>query len=128
MSIEFMDPAGLPKTGYSHVAVVTGGKTIYISGQVANDGNGNIVGENLDQQLRQVFANVQTALAGAGAGLEHVVKLNTYVVGMTPQDVATFREIRGEVFGDLRPASTLVDTGALADPAFLVEIEVIAAV
>lgn len=126
MAIEFIDPEGLAKTGYSHVAVVTGGKTIYVSGQVAADPAGNPVGENFSEQLRQVFANVKTALAGANAGLEHVVKLNTYVVGMTPEHVATFREIRGEVFGSLRPASTLVDTGALADPAFLVEIEVIA--
>lgn len=127
MSIEFIDPDGLVKTGYSHVAVVTGGKTIYLSGQVAADKNGNPVGETFAEQLDQVFANVKTALAGAGVGLEHVVKLNTYVVGMTPEHVSKFREVRGEVFGELRPASTLVDTGALADPAYLVEIEVIAA-
>ncbi len=128
MTIEFHDPDGLAKTGYSHVAVVTGGKTIYVSGQVAADASGKPVGDSFDAQLRQVFANIQTALAGVGAALEHVVKLNTYVVGMTPAHVTAFREIRGEVFGDLRPASTLVDTGALADPAYLVEVEVIAAI
>jgi len=128
MSIQFIDPDGLAKTGYSHVAMVSGGKTVYVSGQVSADKNGNPLGENFEAQLRQTFANVQTALAGAGATLAHVAKMNTYVVGMTPAHVTAFREIRGEVFGDLRPASTLVDTGALADPAYLVEVEVIAAI
>jgi len=128
MTIEFIDPTGLAKTGYSHVAVVSGGRTIYISGQVSANENGNPVGESFEEQLRQTFANVQTALAGAGATLAHVAKMNTYVVGMTPSHVTAFRQIRGEVFGDLRPASTLVDTGALADPAYLVEVEVIAAI
>ncbi|MGB7181985.1 MAG: Rid family hydrolase [Burkholderiaceae bacterium] len=128
MSIKFLDPDGLAKAGYSHVAVVTGGKTIFISGQVAADAQGKVVGDSFEAQLRQVFANIQLALAGADAGLGDVVKLTTYVVGLNPARVTAFRQIRGEVFGDLRPASTLVDTGALADPAFLVEVEVIAAI
>jgi enamine deaminase RidA (YjgF/YER057c/UK114 family) len=128
MSIEFIDPDGLARTGYSHVAVVTGGKTIYVSGQVSANQKGEPVGETFEAQLRQTFANVQTALAGAGATLAHVAKMNTFVVGMTPEHVSAFRKIRGEVFGDYRPASTLVDTGALADPAYLVEVEVIAAI
>lgn len=126
MAFEFIDSDKLAPAGYSHVAVVTGGTTIYVSGQVSSDVEGNSVSDDFEEQIRQVFANLQFALAAAGATFEHIVKLNSYVVGMNTERVAVFRRVRGELFGTHKPTSTLVDTGALVNPKYLVEIEAIA--
>src|SRR5262245_25794289 len=66
---------------YSHVVVVEGGKTtIFVSGQLARDGAGNVVGaKDMRAQIRQVGENVKAALAAAGATLADIVKTNTYV-------------------------------------------------
>jgi len=128
MATQFLNPDGLSAATYSHVAVVKGGQTVYISGQVSANEKGELVGDTFEAQTRQVFANLQTALAAAGAGLEHLAKLTTFVVGLDAEKVTIFRTVRGELFGDYRPTSTLVDTGALAGPGFMIEIEAIAVI
>ena len=127
MSTTFINPDGLFKANFSHVAVTTGGTLIHVSGQVAADQSGRVVGKTFEEQTHQVFENLRIALAAAGAGFEHIVKMNIYVVGLTAERLASFREIRSEFLGTHQPASTLVETGALVNPAFQLEVEVVAA-
>lgn len=130
MTIERSNPPGLSKpTGYSHVAVVSGSRQIHISGQVALDAAGNLVGKgDLAAQTEQVFQNLRAALASAGADFSHVFKMVAYVVGLTPEMLPAVRGVRARYFGDgPYPASTLVGVTALVNPDLLIEIEVVAA-
>ena len=126
--IQRMNPPGLSTpTGYSHVVSARGGRTIYIAGQVALDAKGQLVGDgDLAAQTRQVFANLEVALKAAGATFDDVVKLNTYMRDAT--QVQMIRDVRGKYFTKALPASTLVEVSRLANPGFLVEIEVVAVV
>ena len=102
-------------------------KTIYISGQIALDKEGKVVGEgDMKAQAEQVFKNLQAALSAAGATFKDVVKMNTYVTDMS--QVQAIRDIRARYFGETTPASTLVQVVHLARPELMVEIEVIAVV
>lgn len=127
-AIERMNPPGLSTpTGYSHVVSARGGRTIYIAGQVALDAKGQLVGKgDLAAQTRQVFENLSIALKAAGATFANVVKANTYMLDAS--QVAVVREIRPKYFSGDLPASTLVQVPRLANPDFLIEIEVIAVV
>lgn len=125
----FIAPSALAAApGYTQVVEVSGGRTLYISGQVALDAAGQIVGVgDVRAQLEQVFANLQAALAAAGATLAHVVKLNIYVLDMAA--LPTLREVRDRYVNvQAPPASTLVEVRRLAREEFLVEIEAIASV
>jgi reactive intermediate/imine deaminase len=115
-------------TGYTHVVEVSGAtRTIYISGQVALDASGSLVGAgDMKAQAEQVFKNLQAALAAAGAKFSDVVKMNTYLTDV--QQAPAVREVRARYFGATTPASTLVQVVHLARPEFMLEIEVIAAV
>ena len=126
--IQRMNPPGLSTpTGYSHIVSARGGRTIYISGQVAFDAKGQLVGKgDLTAQTKQVFANLDTALKAAGATFNDVVKANYYLLDAS--QVQVIREVRAQYFTNELPASTLVEVGRLANPDFLVEIEVIAVV
>jgi reactive intermediate/imine deaminase len=121
-------PAGLPLTnGYSH-AVEFSGRLVAVSGQVPLDAEGRLVGaDDPEAQVRQVFDNLRTALAAAGAGLKHVVKLTIFLTDMADLDVV--RRVRNEyVSTESPPASSLVQVSALVNPAFRVEIEALASV
>jgi len=123
------NPPELSKpTGYTHIVEVNGpGRTIYISGQIALDKDGTVVGAgNMKAQAEQVFKNLQVALEAAGAKFSDIVKMNTYITDM--EQAPAVREVRARYFGDTTPASTLVQVVRLARPEFLLEIEVIAAV
>ena len=123
------NPPTLSKpTGYTHIVEVNGpGKTIYISGQIALDKDGKVVGAgDMKAQAEQVFKNLETALAAAGAKFSDVVKMNTYITDMA--QAPAVREVRARYFGDTAPASTLVQVVHLARPELMLEIEVIAAV
>jgi len=126
--IKRTNPPELSKpTGYTHVVEATGGKTVYVAGQVALDKDGNLVGAgDMKAQAEQVFKNLQAALGVAGATFKDVVKMNTYVTDLT--QVQAVRDIRARYFGDTAPASTLVQVVRLARPELLIEVEVIAVV
>jgi enamine deaminase RidA (YjgF/YER057c/UK114 family) len=131
MQTQFLNPPTLPPTfGWTHVVTATGGKTIYVSGQVSVNERGEVVGKgNLRAQTEQTFQNLQRALAAAGATLADVVKMNLYVVGLRPEQVPIIREVRSRyVRADRPPASTLVGVAALVGADWLIEIEVIAVV
>jgi enamine deaminase RidA (YjgF/YER057c/UK114 family) len=132
MPLQHTNPPSLSApTGYTHVVVASGGRTVYISGQVALNERGEVVGDgDLEAQLRQVYENLKAALAAAGATFADVVKQTTYVVNF---DAARDRPVIGRVRSQYLPAtnppaSTLVGVQALANPALLVEVEAIAVV
>ena len=124
--VRFLNPESLSTpTGYSHIAEVTSGRTIYIAGQVAFNKSGVVVGKgDFAQQATQVFENLKLALAAVGATFDDVVKVTTYVTDMS--HIQTLREIRGKYYGKNAPASTLVEIGKLAHPDLMIEIEAIA--
>lgn len=125
-------PPQLPKpVGYSHLAEITSGKTIYIAGQVALDASGNIVGKgDYRAQLEQVFANLKIALEAAGASFQHVVKLNYYIVDTVERSqFFAYREVRDKHVDTTNPpVATVVVVRGLFMPEFLVEIEAVAVV
>jgi enamine deaminase RidA (YjgF/YER057c/UK114 family) len=129
--VEHLNPEGLPRNpAFSNVVVVTDPvRTIYIGGQDAVDAAGQIVGvDDIGAQTAQVLANVQTALAAAGAGPEHVIKWTILVVQGQPLEAgfAAFQRVWGERSNP--PAVTMAFVSALARPEFLVEMEAIAVV
>lgn len=128
MPSQFISPPTLSApTGYSHAAVVEG-RQIHISGQVALDAKGGLVGKgDLEAQTDQAYRNLAAALEAAGANLSHVFKATIYVVGLTRERAAIVRRVRLRHFGEgPYPASTMVGVDALVDPEFLIEIEAIA--
>lgn len=130
MPISHHNPDGLSKpTGYTHVTVVESRRQVHISGQVALDANGNLVGKgDIGAQAEQVFKNLEIALTSAGADVSKVFKMVTYVVGLKPELLPPIRAARAKRFGDGPfPASTLVGVTALVNPDLLLEVEVIAA-
>ena len=122
-------PALSAPTGYTHIVEVTGPvKTIYISGQIAYDKDGKIVGApgDMKAQAEQVFKNLQAALTAAGATFADVVKMNSYITDMSKAQAV--RDVRAQYFKDATPASTFVEVKGLVRPELLLEIEVIAAI
>lgn len=131
MSVEFLNPTQLcPTFGWTHVVSVRGGKTIHISGQVAVNERGEVVGKgDLKAQTEQTFRNIAIALKACGATFQDVVKTNLYVVGLKPEQVPIIREVRARyVSADHPPASTLVGVSALVGPDWLIEIEAMAVI
>jgi reactive intermediate/imine deaminase len=122
------NPDALVKpTGYTHVVEVAGGRTLYISGQVALDRTGAVVGKgDLEAQTRQVFENLKSALAASGAGFEHVVKITVFMTDVS--QLQTFRAVRDRYFTGALPASSLVQVSRLFRPELLIEIEAVAVV
>lgn len=101
------------------------GETIYVSGHVSQDENGNVVGEgDMTAQTRQVFASIEAVLAEAGATMEDVVKITTYITDMSLY--SEFSAVRAEVFPNAGMASATVAGAQLVRPEFLVEVETIA--
>jgi enamine deaminase RidA (YjgF/YER057c/UK114 family) len=113
---------------YSQVVEASGRRMIFISGQVSQDTSGKVVAPgDLKGQARQVFANLRGALEAAGATPADVTKITIFVVGYQPEMRALIAEARNEFLsGSQPPASTLIGVAALADPAYLLEIEAIA--
>src|SRR5436309_14232395 len=111
MPKEFINPPAISTpTGYTHVVSARGQRMIYVSGQVAVDRQGNLIGAgDLRAQAQQVFENVKAALSAAGVSFADVVKLNTYIVNYTSVHRALIREVRDQyVSKEHPPASTLV--------------------
>jgi enamine deaminase RidA (YjgF/YER057c/UK114 family) len=129
MKLQFLNPPTLcPTSGWTHVATASGGKTVYISGQVSVNEKGELVGAgDLKAQTEQTFKNLQHALAAVGATFRDVIKSNLYVVGLKPEQVPIIREVRSRYFNrEQPPVSTLVGVAALVRPEWLIEIEVVA--
>jgi enamine deaminase RidA (YjgF/YER057c/UK114 family) len=109
-----------PIVGYSRAVRV--GRHVHVSGTTATDERGEIVGRGDPYlQTRQTLENIVRALHRLGARAEHVVRTRIYVL-----DISRWRDVaraHGETFGEIRPATAMVEVKALIDPAMLVEIE-----
>ena len=131
MEKKFINPPTLATPrGYTHVVTASGGKMVFIAGQVAWDVKGEIVGKgDLRAQATQAYTNLKAALAAAGATTADVVKMNTYVVNFKSSDLPVIREVRSQFFPQEKlPASTLVGVQALAVVGLLIEVEAVAMV
>jgi enamine deaminase RidA (YjgF/YER057c/UK114 family) len=130
-SVQHVNPEGLHRNPAFTQAVVVSGraKTIYIGGQNAVNAAGEIVGKgDIKAQAEQVFKNIEIILAACGATLEHIIKWNIYVV--QGQDVQPAIEVFQRVWGRRPnpPLITGVFVSALANPDFLMEMEVVVVV
>jgi enamine deaminase RidA (YjgF/YER057c/UK114 family) len=127
VAIELTNPEGLyhPPT-YSHLAVASGSRVVFISGQVGFDADGQLVGDDHFSQAEQAFRNVATAVEAAGGAMEDIAKITIYVVGHHPELLERLMAARAAAFGEHKPASTYVGVEALARPGLLVEIEAFA--
>jgi reactive intermediate/imine deaminase len=116
---------GLAEPISHYTDAVRAGDLLFVSGFVPVDGDGQLVGgDDVIAQTRQVFANLAAVLAAAGATFADVVKVTVYLTDI--EDRARINPVRQEVFGDTRPASTLVEVRALATPGARVEIDAVA--
>ena len=122
---------GPPLSLYGQIARVRASEFVFISGQLATDLNGKVVGaDDFDSQMRQVFSNIEAALQSVGATFANVVQFTTYLVHS--QDVANFRRVREQLFPTIFPThryppNTLLVVDRLVQEVFLIEIETIAA-
>lgn len=124
--VERVNPPGLSTPqAYSHV--VKAGKLVFIAGQVGADAEGKLAGPGMREQLERVLENLKIALASQGADFGHVVKITVFVTSVEEYRGAGLAELRAKYFGAHRPASTLVQVVSLANPAYKVEIEAVAA-
>ncbi len=132
MTVELMNPAGLPAPeAYWQMSVATGGRTVYLSGQVARTADGEPVGAgDLAAQTEQAYLNVGAALAAVGAGFDAIAKLTVYVVDLAPEkmgDLIGGAVRAGERLGvDVAKPITLLGVAALGEPDLLVEVEAVA--
>jgi reactive intermediate/imine deaminase len=106
---------------------VRAGGLLFVSGIVPVDGEGRLVGEgDVVEQARQVFRNMGDVLAAAGASFADVAKVTVYLTDV--DDRPLINPVRQQVFGETRPASTLVEISRLAVPGALIEVEAVAVV
>lgn len=109
-----------PVVGYSRAVRV--GSWVSVAGTTAAaEGGGAVGGDDIGAQAREALRRIVSALRQAGAGPEHVVRTRMFVT-----DIGQWEEVgraHGEVFGDVRPATSMVEVCRLIDPALLVEIE-----
>jgi reactive intermediate/imine deaminase len=126
---QFLNPDTLPKSvGYSQIAKVSGGQTLYIAGQIGLDASGQLVGPgDLAAQTLQTFRNIEAALSACGATFHNVVKLSYFMLDIS--QIAVVRAIRDQFVNvENPPASTAVEVRRLFRDDILIEIEAIAVI
>jgi enamine deaminase RidA (YjgF/YER057c/UK114 family) len=126
----YINPYPIKPPGYTHVVVSTGEKTIYLSGQVAFNEKGEVVGKgNIEAQTRQVFENIKICLKAAGADFKDVVKFTYFVKDFKSEYLGIIRNVRNSYINtEQPPASSLVGVQALFNPEVMIEIEAIAVI
>lgn len=111
--------------GYSQAVITTGGRTIWLAGQVAiEDGSGRSLAGDFDGQVREVFARLGRTLEEAGARLSDMATMTVFITDARLGD--RFTQLRREIFGDDFPASALITVAGLARPEMLVEVQGVA--
>ena len=126
MAKRVLKPASVQAKGsYSPGWEVSGGRLIYVAGQIPWDAEGRTVAKgDVAGQTRQVFDNIGAVLAESGASLDDVIKITVFSADIRYRD--EINRVRSEVFNQPYPASTQVAVAALVDPEWLVEIEAVA--
>ena len=120
-------PEAKPVANYKMATRMEGGRLLYISGQVAWDAAGNLVGKgDVRAQARQAFENLRGVLQAAGGDVGNLMKITTYITKI--EDFPAVAEARSATFSGELPASTLIVVKALFHPDFLIEVEGVAAV
>jgi reactive intermediate/imine deaminase len=115
----------LPEPMSHYTDAVRAAGLLFVSGCIPVDARGRLVGDDdVVAQARQVFANVADVLAAAGAGFDDVVKVTVYLIDI--DDRPLINPVRQEVFGQARPASTLVEVSRLALPGARLEVDAVA--
>jgi 2-iminobutanoate/2-iminopropanoate deaminase len=118
---------GLPEPISHYTDAVQAGPLLFVSGCIPVDARGALVGgDDVVAQARQVFANVGRVLAAAGATFADVVKVTVYLIDI--DDRPRINPVRREVFGDARPASTLIEVSRLVAPGARLEVDAVALV
>lgn len=133
MAKEYLNPPELfdsVQYGFSQGVTSQGGKTVYLSGQVAwNEQQQMANPDDLGQQTRQALQNIAVAMQAAGGSLSDVVSLRIYIVDRKMADRSAIGPALKEFFpGHTPPASTWIGVPSLANPDFLIEIEAIAVI
>ena len=128
MTLELINPSELPTpASYTQVIAATGARLVFVAGQVADDAQGDLVGAgDLLAQARQAFANVGRCLAAAGARPEQTARITIYVVHHRPEHLPVIERARQHLFGEHKPADTVVGVETLAGPGYLIEVDAIA--
>ena len=120
-------PAPMRRGAYSSGVEAPAGRTVYVSGQVSLDAEGNVVGEgDVRLQTETVLEHVKTVVEGAGGGMGDIVKVTVFITDMGLYD--EIHEVRRRYFEEPYPASSMVEVSALIDPRLLVEIEAVAVI
>jgi enamine deaminase RidA (YjgF/YER057c/UK114 family) len=126
--VRYSNPAGLwTSPRLSQMVEVQGARMIYLSGQTAADAKYKVHSREFRQQAHAVYDNIELALRSVGATLQNVVKTTTYLTDAG--DIPALREVRLERYKELQtpPANTLLVVSRLAEPEFVIEIDVVAA-
>jgi enamine deaminase RidA (YjgF/YER057c/UK114 family) len=132
MSVELLNPDGLPKSDvYYQMAVATGSRMVFVAGQVARTADGQRVGTgDFAAQVEQAYLNVATALAAAGGSFDDVAKVTLYIVDWSGDKLAALGEgvqrASARLGVDLIKPVTLIGVAALGEPDLLVEVDVTA--
>ena len=120
-------PEAQPVANYKMATRMEGGRLLYISGQVARDADGHVLGKgDIRTQALQVFQNLRQVLQAAGGDLSDLLKITTYLTRI--EDFPAVAEIRSRLFPGALPASTLIIVTRLAQPDLLIEVEGMAAI
>jgi len=128
MSKESINPPSVFRSldhGFAQAVAASGRRTLYVSGQVAWDSARQLIGGgSLEAQATQAFMNLQAVVEAAGGTLADVVSVRIYIVDYRPEMAAVVGGVFRRFFSNpAPPAATWVGVGALADPAFLLEVE-----
>ncbi|CAN5607653.1 RidA family protein [soil metagenome] len=120
-------PAPMRGGAFSAGVEAPAGRTVYVSGQVSMDAEGNVVGEgDAKAQTEKVLDNVSVVLEEAGGSLDDVVKVTVFITDMGMYEEV--HEVRRRHFGEPYPASSMVEVSALIDPRLLGEVEAVAVI
>ena len=127
--LSIVNPPGLydpAPNGYSHVVVSRStSRVAYVAGQGGEDANG-VLAEGFEDQVRQAYANLLTALSAIDTEPEQVAKITTYVVDYDQSMLSVMTDVVTEVFGEALPAQTLVPVPRLALDGMLFEVDAVA--
>ncbi len=127
--MRYHNPPGLwTSPRLTQVVEVQGARMIYLSGQAPADANYRVNSSNFQDQAHAVYNNIETALKAVGADLQNIVKTTTYLTDAA--NIRELRDVRLDRYKHLKvpPANTLLIISRLAEPEFLIEIDVVAAI